>query len=122
MMTPINNAVEDSPDGRYNRLHKRTRSTIERTFGSLKGRWRCLFSARALHYCPETAGKIIIACCVLHNLCIRAGIAGPELTEDELQAERSRQVPCEPAISSAQDLQAGRTSRAALVQMLERNR
>ncbi|KAJ8710258.1 hypothetical protein PYW07_009624 [Mythimna separata] len=55
MMTPINNAVEDSPEGRYNFVQKRARSTIERTFGILKGRWRCLLAARELHYCPETA-------------------------------------------------------------------
>ncbi|KAJ8710656.1 hypothetical protein PYW08_009171 [Mythimna loreyi] len=38
MMTPIDNAVEDSPEGRYNVVQKRARSTIERTFGILKGR------------------------------------------------------------------------------------
>lgn len=123
MMTPIDNAVEDSPEGRYNSVQKRARSTIERTFGILKGRWRCLLSARELHYCPETAGKIIIACCILHNLCIRAGIAIPELTEEQLEAERGRQVsaPVEPATAS-QALDAGRRARALLVEMLERNR
>lgn len=40
----------------------------------------------------SVAGKIIIACCVLHNLCIRAGIAAPELTEKQFEAERGRQV------------------------------
>lgn len=74
-------------------------------------------AARELHYCPETACKIVIACCVLHNLCIRGGIDVPELTEDELQAERSRQVPSQSATSSAQALQAGRRARAVLVQM-----
>lgn len=121
-MTPIDNAVEDSPEGRYNYVQKRARSTIERTFGILKGRWRCLLAARELHYSPEKAGKIIIACCVLHNICNRAGIDVPELGEDELQAERSRQVPSELAASSAQALQSGRRARAVLVQLLERNR
>lgn len=124
MMTPIDNAVEDSPEGRYNLIQKRARSTVERTFGILKGRWRCLLAARQLHYCPEKAGRIILACCVLHNLCIRAGIDVPELTEDELQAERSRQGPSGPSQppSSAQALLAGRRTRAVLVEMLERNR
>ncbi|XP_063894947.1 putative nuclease HARBI1 [Helicoverpa armigera] len=123
MMTPIDNAVEDSPEGRYNFVQKRARSTIERTFGILKGRWRCLLSARELHYCPETAGKIVIACCVLHNLCLRGGMDAPEMTEDQLQVERSRQVPpSQSATSSAQALQAGRRARALLVQILERNR
>ncbi|RVE46681.1 hypothetical protein evm_008693 [Chilo suppressalis] len=87
-----------------------------------EGRWRCLLAARELHYCPETAGKIILACCVLHNICIRAGIDVPELTEDEFQSERSRQVPTESATSSARALEAGRRVRATLMQILERNR
>ncbi|CAG4969151.1 unnamed protein product [Parnassius apollo] len=122
MMTPVDNAVENSPEGRYNYLQKRACCTIERTFGVLKGRWRCLLAARELHYCPETAGKIILACCVLHNMCIRAGIEGPELTEEEHQSERTRQVPFETAASSTQALQAGRRARNSLIQMLERNR
>lgn len=56
MMTPIDNAIEDSPEGRYNVKQKRARSTVERTFGILKGRWRCLLAARELHYAPITAG------------------------------------------------------------------
>ncbi|CAG4936092.1 unnamed protein product [Parnassius apollo] len=111
MMTPVDNAVENSPEGRYNYLQKRACCTIERTFGVLKGRWRCLLAARELHYCPETAGKIILACCVLHNMCIRAGIEGPELTEEEHQSESTRQVPFETAASSTQALQAGRRAR-----------
>ncbi|CAG5019295.1 unnamed protein product [Parnassius apollo] len=93
MMTPVDNAVENSPEG-----------------------------ARELHYCPETAGKIILACCVLHNMCIRAGIEGPELTEEEHQSEGTSQVPFETAASSTQALQAGRRARNSLIQMLERNR
>ncbi|KOB78264.1 putative nuclease HARBI1 [Operophtera brumata] len=58
MMTPIDNAVEDSPERRFNFVQKRARSTIERTFGILKGRWKCLMAARELHYCPETVDKM----------------------------------------------------------------
>ncbi|RVE45883.1 hypothetical protein evm_009482 [Chilo suppressalis] len=46
----------------------------------------------------------------------------PELTEDEFQSERSRQVPTESATSSARALEAGRRVRATLMQILERNR
>lgn len=38
MMTPIEIAVEDSHIERYNNVQKRARSTIELTFGILKGR------------------------------------------------------------------------------------
>ncbi|CAG5043197.1 unnamed protein product [Parnassius apollo] len=117
MMTPVDNAVENSSEGRYNYLQKRARCTIERTFGVLKGRWRCLLAAGELHNCTETAGKIILACCVLHNMCIRAGIEGPELTEEEHQSERTRQVPFETAASSTQAIQAGRRARNSLIQI-----
>lgn len=36
----------------------------------LKGRWRCLYKQRMLHYKPTTCSKIINACSVLHNICI----------------------------------------------------
>ena len=55
-MTPVDNVPEDTPEGRYNTIQKKARSTIERTFGILKGRWRCLLAARELHYAPSTAG------------------------------------------------------------------
>lgn len=123
MMTPVDNAIEDSPEGRYNSLQKRARSTIERTFGVLKGRWRCLLSARELHYCPATAGQIILACCVLHNICVRAGIEAPELLQDDIDTERTRQVASQAASSStSQALQAGRRARLTLIQTLERHR
>lgn len=121
-MTPIDNAVEDSPEGRYNFQQKRARSTIERTFGILKGRWRCLLAARELHYRPVTAGKIVIACCVLHNMCHRAGLEAPSLSEEDLQFERSRQGQECTNVSAHQALQQGQRVRDRLVQLLERNR
>ncbi|KAL0809470.1 hypothetical protein ABMA28_011640 [Loxostege sticticalis] len=119
MMTPIDSAVEDSPEGRYNTIQKRARSTIERTFGVLKGRWRCLLAARELHYAPFAAGKIVIACCVLHNLCNRAGLEAPSLTEEDLELERSRQGVV--ATTTHQALQQGQRARERLVQLLERS-
>lgn len=37
MMTPFETVTDGSPESHYNRLHKCVRSTIERTFGILKG-------------------------------------------------------------------------------------
>ncbi|KAG6453914.1 hypothetical protein O3G_MSEX008405 [Manduca sexta] len=88
LMTPVVGALDDSPAGNYNAIQKRARSTIERTFGILKGRWRCLLGARQLHYSPEVAGKITIACCVLHNICNAAGLDPLHLIVEESQQER----------------------------------
>ncbi|KAL0879735.1 hypothetical protein ABMA27_003448 [Loxostege sticticalis] len=121
LLTPLNNVEEESPGGRYNAVHKRARSTIERTFGILKGRWRCLLAARELHYRPDAAGKIILACCVLHNMCVRAGVNAPPLTPDDLQADNSRQVPHQPAGSSTEALRRGQRERDRVIDLLNRN-
>lgn len=110
MMTPVNNAVEDTPEGRYNIAHKRAHCTIERAFRILKSRWRCLLSTKQLHYSPEVAGKIIIACFVLHNMCIRAGLEDEHLSNEEEQAEASRQ----PVAASAHYISASPASRKGL--------
>lgn len=49
----------------------------------LKNRWRCLLKHRVLHYSPEMAGRIIKACCVLHNMCISRNVDLPVPEEDE---------------------------------------
>ena len=52
----------------FNKALSRARIVIEQAFGMLKGRWRCL-----LVKLDESIDKIpltIIACCILHNICI----------------------------------------------------
>lgn len=66
------------PQRRYNRAHIRTRAIIERTFGLLKSRFRCLDrSGGVLMYSPEVVCKIILACCVLHNIAVKHGLHIP---------------------------------------------
>jgi hypothetical protein len=69
LMTPIRHPVGIA-QLRYNRRQIKTRNIIERTFGIWKKRFPCL--AMTLHYEPITAGKIIVACAVLHNIAIGA--------------------------------------------------
>ncbi|KAI2646411.1 hypothetical protein H4Q32_025756 [Labeo rohita] len=74
LMTPLTNPRTEQEQA-YNRAHARSRSTVERAIGLLKGRWLCLSSTGGtLQYQPEKACKIIMACSVLHNLAIRQGI------------------------------------------------
>ena len=73
-MTPYRKSSEGSAEARYNIVHSKSRSIIERVFGILKGRWRCLLHTRELHYQPEKVSRIINVCCALHNLCIRYNI------------------------------------------------
>lgn len=82
LLTPIVDADENTPEGRYTRGHILARNSIERCIGLLKQRFRCLIHHRVLHYNPIKAGKIIYTCAVLHNLANAEGIEPPDLDEE----------------------------------------
>ncbi|KAJ8720568.1 hypothetical protein PYW08_006033 [Mythimna loreyi] len=107
MMTPILNTVEGTPEHQYYQLHVTARNTVERCIGVLKARFRCLLAARALHYDPITAGKIVNACCVLHNIANKNRLPVPHLTPEEALAEmqQQHQIEREISIASAQGLE-----------------
>ena len=65
LLTPIANPVQQ-PERTYNRVHILTRNVVERLNGVLKNRFRCL--GHKLLYTPEEVSKIILACCVVHNI------------------------------------------------------
>ncbi|XP_041985333.1 putative nuclease HARBI1 isoform X1 [Aricia agestis] len=124
LMTPCANPEPGSPEEYYNTVHSTARNSVERTIGILKGRFRCLLVHRVLHYDPEMVSKIVIACCVLHNICNRAGLPAFELPynlqheEIRLQSE-SHHV--EPA-ASVGALEHGRACRRQLINILWRGR
>ncbi|KAJ1154865.1 hypothetical protein NDU88_007608 [Pleurodeles waltl] len=67
---------------RYNEAHGRKRRIIEKTFGLLKARFRCLhLTGGALCYSPKKVCQITVACCMLHNLALRCQV--PFLQEEE---------------------------------------
>ncbi|RVE42632.1 hypothetical protein evm_012718 [Chilo suppressalis] len=81
LMTPYSDPAPGTAAESYNNTHRRARVTIENTFGRLKNRWRCTSKDRVLHYKPEKCAKIILACCVLHNLALEHGVPDPENCE-----------------------------------------
>ncbi|XP_023305019.2 putative nuclease HARBI1 [Lucilia cuprina] len=70
-MTPYRSSVNED-EIRYNKIHAKARNCIERLNGVLKSVFRCL--QVGLHTSPQAAGKIVNACCVLHNFRLAHGL------------------------------------------------
>ncbi|CAG5055410.1 unnamed protein product [Parnassius apollo] len=83
LITPYADADENTPEARYNLSHTKTRVLIEKCFGVMKTRFRCIHKHRTLHYDPVKASKIIAAVFVLHNVAIKRN----EPLPDELELE-----------------------------------
>lgn len=129
LMVPVPNAEEGTPAAHYNKLHATARNTVERTIGRLKGRFRCLLVHRVLHYHPDMVAKIVVACCVLHNICNRAGLPAPALTnydsQEELRFHTAIHTHTQTGArneTSREEAVIGQSSRQGLINMLWRAR
>ena len=74
---------------KFNKALSSARVTVEQAFGLLKARWRCLL--KRLDNEIENISNIIIACCVLHNICAMRGdsyIDNDEVLQQVLAEER----------------------------------
>ena len=68
MITPFrDNGHLTADQTKYNKYHSSTRMVIERAFGQLKGRYRRL---KYLDVEVTNVPLIVMAACLLHNLCI----------------------------------------------------
>ncbi|KAL1268699.1 hypothetical protein QQF64_034062 [Cirrhinus molitorella] len=68
---------------RFNHHHSKARSIIERVFGVMKTRWRCLLF-KSLEVEHTFAPTIMVVCAVLHNICLTTGdiIEATEVVDD----------------------------------------
>ncbi|XP_049825046.1 putative nuclease HARBI1 [Aethina tumida] len=88
LMTPLEHEpAMNTPEYHYSKAHKRVRSIIERCNGLFKARFRCCRKDRVLHYAPEMSCKIINACVVLHNICIKNNLILPEDENEDDHAD-----------------------------------
>ncbi|KAJ1123025.1 hypothetical protein NDU88_001498 [Pleurodeles waltl] len=80
LLTPVRNPRTRAEE-RDNEAQGRTQKIIQRTFGLLKARFRCLhMTGGSLFYSPKKVCQIIVACCMLQNLALRQQV--PFLQED----------------------------------------
>jgi len=78
LLTPVS-SPSTCAEERYNMAHAMTRNVIERAFGLLKSRFRCLDkSGGTLLYQPQKTCQILMACCVLHNFCLSSQCSEPD--------------------------------------------
>ncbi|KAF9797296.1 hypothetical protein SFRURICE_006278 [Spodoptera frugiperda] len=99
LMTPVLNAALGSRAEVYTRRHVQARNCIERCFGVLKARWRCVHKDRVSHL----ASKIVIACCVLHNIALKARLPPPVDTEEQHDSANNEAWQDGPAFPSSQE-------------------
>ncbi|CAG2256871.1 HARBI1 [Mytilus edulis] len=85
LLTPFLHPSSNGEE-KYNRCHKSTRNEIERAFGLLKSRFRCLHKTTGcLHFTPKKCTNIVLACFILQNICKDKSI--PQLDERPLKQE-----------------------------------
>jgi nuclease HARBI1 len=79
LLTKYRNPVTD-PQRQFNTAIGRVRSLIENVNGILKSRWRVLAkSGGEMLYRADKVCDITVACCVLHNICVRRNVVVEDL-------------------------------------------
>ena len=72
LMKPFADTGRLTPEQhKFNYSVSRARSVVETAFGRLKGRWRCLMKRNDCKV--EMVKKMVLTCCVLHNICEEYG-------------------------------------------------
>lgn len=122
LLTPIAKAEENSPEAQYNTVHKHAYSTFEQTAQILRDRWRCISVGKELQFEPAIAAKIFIACCILHNMCVKAEMDGTPKSEvpqeDNAQPSTTKPVLKHPARLNIGEFKRGQLERQRVVQLL----
>lgn len=123
LLTPVPGHNHSAAERRYNMVHSSMRSVVERCFGVLKHRFRCLQKHRTLQYQPNVATSIIEACAVLHNICLHFSEPQPEGEyEDEVDLNEPGPSQASGGSATGSSFNRGRLARQAQINRLERIR
>ena len=79
-----------TPEEYFNMKHASARNVIERCFGILKMRWAILRSP--CFYPIKTQNRVIMACCLIHNLIRREMLIDPYENAYDLSLNRENVV------------------------------
>ncbi|CAM4571765.1 unnamed protein product [Leuciscus chuanchicus] len=82
LITPYKRPVRGTAEQRFNYHHSKGRTIIERAFGMMKTRFRCIF-LEALEVHTLFVPKVVTACVILHNICVGVGHVLEEVVEEE---------------------------------------
>lgn len=94
IMTPIPKITKKSPvspEKYYNNIHSQTHSSVIDTIKHLKSRWKCLQATCNKQFDPATVSMMVVACCILHNMCNRRGLPTCPMTQTEERLEAMKQ-------------------------------
>lgn len=94
LMTPIPKIAKKSPvspEKYYTTLHTQTHSAVTDTIKQLKSRWKCLQATCNKQLDPPTVAMMIVACCILNNICNRRGLPVVPMTQTEERLEVMKQ-------------------------------
>lgn len=94
VMTPIPKITKKSPvspEKYYSNIHAQAHGAVLETIKQLKTRWKCLQANSNKQFDPPTVAMMIVACCVLHNMCNRRGLPIVPMTQTEERLEAMKQ-------------------------------
>ena len=81
IIKPFSDSTSDPDEKKFNRELSRARVAVECAFGGLKSRFRIL--NKTMEDGIKMINQTIVACCVLHNICVDYGDIWDEMVNDE---------------------------------------
>lgn len=122
IMTPIPKITKKSPvspEKNYSTMHSQTHNAVIDTIKHLKSRWKVLQANCNKQFEPPAVAMIIVACCVLHNICNKRCLPIVPMTQTEERLEAMKQKVANGPIPRKQILNPdGDQARARLVERL----